>query len=40
MEESAIGFAAAIYAIVPKTNLLVASREPFTIGRFGDVAIG
>jgi hypothetical protein len=39
MEELALGLAAVVYAVEPKTNLLVASSKPFTIGRFGDEAI-
>ena len=40
MEELAVGLAASIYAIESKTNLLVGNSEPFTIGGFGDEAVG
>jgi hypothetical protein len=40
MEELAFGFAAAVYAVEPETNLLIASSEPFTISGFGDEAVG
>ena len=40
MEEFALGFATAVDAVEPETNLLVGSRKPFTIGSFRDEAVG